>query len=149
MFWKNEVIDLPANVYRYYKKEGVWISYSDFFSQDNEDIMSEGERKIANYLNKNKIDYVYQKRYDDCKNKSTLPFDFYLPDYNTIIEFDGYQHYYEVKMFGKLSRIQKHDKIKNNYCKENNINLLRIPYWELENETIEKTIDVELNKINL
>lgn len=70
-----------------------------------------------------------------------LRFDFYLPDYNLMIEYDGEQHYKPVK-YGKMSdkkakenleKVQKYDQLKNEYCKENNINLLRIPYWEKEN----------------
>lgn len=81
-------------------------------------------------------------------------YDFYLPDYNTFIEYDGEQHYMPVN-FGKWSleesckhfeAIQEHDKIKNEYCKEHNINLLRIPYWEKQN--IENIIYNHLQRLN-
>lgn len=69
-----------------------------------------------------------------------LPFDFYLPEYNICIEYDGEQHNRSVKHFGGdkafYTRI-KHDNIKNEYCKNNGISLLRIPYF--------KNIEEELN----
>lgn len=68
-------------------------------------------------------------------------YDFYLPDYNLMIEYDGEQHFFPVN-FGKwdelelqrqFKKIQEHDKIKTQYCRDNYINLLRIPYWEKQN----------------
>jgi len=63
------------------------------------------------------------------------------------VEFDGYQHYYEIKKFGKLKTVQKHDAIKNKYCQDNDINIVRIPYWELEDNTVEWTLDNEITRI--
>lgn len=102
-----------------------------------------GEERIRNFLEINKIEFVQEKRFEDCRDKRSLPFDFYLPQYNLIIEFDGQQHY-EPK-FGEdnFVRLQKHDEIKNQYCKDNHINLLRIPYWEGNN--IENIIVKQLN----
>lgn len=104
---------------------------------------SSGELIIENYLTKNNIQFIPQHRYSDCKDKKELPFDFYLPDYNTIIEFDGQLHY--VPRYGeeKLKNTQYHDEIKNQYCKDNNIKLIRIPYWEGRN--IEEILTKELN----
>lgn len=81
-------------------------------------------------------------------------FDFYLPDYNLMIEYDGEQHYMSVNfgenntklMEERLKIRQKNDQIKNNYCKANNINLLRIPYWERQN--IEIIITSYLQRLN-
>ena len=101
-----------------------------------------GERLIDNILTDNKIDFVRQKRFDDCKNILTLPFDFYLPEYNTCIEFDGIQHFQPVEFFGgddEFSRLKINDAIKTEYCKFNNINLIRLPYT-LSNEDIEEQI---------
>lgn len=104
-------------------------------------VSSSGETFIINWLNKNNINYIFQKRFDDCRDINPLPFDFYLPDLNKCIEYDGKQHYEPIKTWGgqeELEYIRKHDEIKNKYCKENNITLLRIPYYadieiELEN----------------
>lgn len=92
-----------------------------------------GEDKIIKILHDIKCYFIHQHKFNDCKDKRCLPFDFYLPDYNLCIEFDGEQHY--KPKFGEenLKKTQKHDKIKNEYCKSNNIRLLRIPYWEGNN----------------
>ena len=98
---------------------------------------SKHERIIREFLEENNISFEQQKRFDDCRDNQPLPFDFYLPNFNTIIEYDGEGHYLEKfyssrfdNPIGALKHTQYHDEIKNNYCKENNINLLRIPYWE-------------------
>jgi very-short-patch-repair endonuclease len=94
---------------------------------------STNEKIIRLYLKENNIKYLTQKTFVDCKNIFKLPFDFYLPDYNTCIEYDGKQHYEPINYFGGLKtfkKIQHRDKIKDKYCKENNICLLRIKYDE-------------------
>lgn len=87
---------------------------------------------------------------DDCYYR----FDFYLPQYNLFIEYDGEQHYKPVRYYNQsdeqmnlsFKKTQEHDKIKNCYCKENKINLLRIPYWEKEN--IETIINNHLQRLS-
>lgn len=95
--------------------------------------MSKGEVLISEILNELGIEYVSQKRYDNCRDKSTLPFDFYLPAYNKIIEFDGQGHFEPIFGEDSFAAIQYHDKIKNKYCKDNGIDILRIPFWESNN----------------
>lgn len=92
-----------------------------------------GETFILEYLNNNHIKYELQKKFKECKDKRNLKFDFYLPEYNTCIEFDGEQHYERFKFEkddSNLKKRKKRDNIKNKYCKENNIKLIRIPYWK-------------------
>ena len=107
--------------------------------------MSKGERKINDYLYNNKIDFESQKKFKKCKDKKLLPFDFLVKLRNKefLIEYDGIQHYeYKEKRifnYEKFLIIKKHDEIKNNFCKENNITLIRIPYWDFDN--IEKILD--------
>lgn len=106
---------------------------------------SKGERKIRVFFEQHHILYENQKRFKDCKDKNTLPFDFYLPDYNICIEYDGSQHFQEMKLWesdkSNLKIRQKHDQIKTEYCKQNNIKLVRIPYTEYNNiENILKSI---------
>ena len=94
---------------------------------------SKGERKIRMWLESNNIQYIHQKPFKDCKDIKPLPFDFYLPDYNLCIEFDGEQHYKPIEYFGGEKRFEyivKHDNIKSQYCMNNNIELLRIAYFE-------------------
>lgn len=104
--------------------------------------MSKGEECIKNFLDDNKVDFIQEKRFDDCCDIKPLPFDFYLPNKNLIIEFDGQHHFYETGR-GNYETTKKHDVIKNQYCKDNNIDLLRIPYWEGNN--IEDIITTKLN----
>ena len=94
---------------------------------------SSGEKLIRNFLENNNIYYEQEKRFEDCKDKKSLPFDFYVPDYNLIIEFDGQHHFEDIR--GELNHktTVKHDKLKNEYCTSHNINLLRIPYWDGHN----------------
>lgn len=106
---------------------------------------SKGEREITRILNKYNIENVSQCRFEGCKFKQQLPFDFYLPKYNILIEYDGEQHYKMFDYFGgfdKFVNTKIRDTIKNEYCKKNNIKLIRIPYWEYEN--IEKILKCEL-----
>lgn len=94
---------------------------------------SKGEKAIRKWLMERDIIYNSQKRFSDCYDKITLPFDFYLPDYNCCIEYDGIQHYEPIEYFGgenSFGYVQKHDKIKTEYCENNNIRLLRISYFE-------------------
>lgn len=97
---------------------------------------SYGERQIRKYLEYNNINFIAQYKFADCKRKKPLPFDFYLPDINMVIEYDGQQHFGDVEVFGGTDRFlytQENDNIKNQYCELNNINLVRIPFWELDN----------------
>lgn len=92
-----------------------------------------GERKIETILNKYNIIFEKQKKFDNCKFKQKLPFDFYLIEYNTCVEYDGIQHFKSIKYFGgddQLKYTIKMDKIKNNFCNKNNITLIRISYME-------------------
>ena len=96
---------------------------------------SKGEKVISKYLDKNEISYYRQHKFHDCKNIFQLPFDFYLPKYRMIIEFDGKQHYEPVEHFGGVEayeRLKLNDKIKNDYCEENFIDLIRIRYDQID-----------------
>lgn len=94
---------------------------------------SKGEREIERILQENNIKYNRGKKFKECKNKLSLPFDFYLLDYNCCIEFDGRQHFESIELWGGveyLTQIKKHDQIKNNFCEKNDIKLIRIKYDE-------------------
>jgi hypothetical protein len=96
-------------------------------------VESKGENKIKNLLSMNNINFISQKRFLDCKNIKPLPFDFYLPDYNICIEFNGKQHYIIVPYWGgeKYLKLQQtRDKIKVDYCFKNNIKLIIIKHDE-------------------
>jgi len=93
---------------------------------------SRGEKIVKNILIKYNIKYDTQKKFDKCKTTRKLPFDFYLPDYNICIEYDGMQHYMEINHFYKGKKTfenrQKIDAIKTKSCLDNRIPLIRIPY---------------------
>lgn len=91
---------------------------------------SHGEEKIRNYLLENNIIFEEQKRF---KELIKAPFDFYLPEKNLLIEYNGIQHYKSVEYFGGKERLikqQKTDKLKRQFAKENNIKLLTIKFDE-------------------
>lgn len=101
---------------------------------------SKGEKAITNWLNKNNISYESQKRFDNCRNKNPLPFDFYLPHYNVCVEYNGIQHYEPIDYFGGQKKFENQilrDNIKREYCKKNNIYLFEIPYYSnLDDELV-------------
>ena len=111
---------------------------------------SKGENKIINFLNKNNIDYIHQHTFNDCLNPNTfhkLIFDFFIPSLNLCIEYDGELHYKAVTHFGginTLNDIQFKDKVKDDYCINNNITLIRIPFTQIKkiNEILYETIQI-------
>lgn len=110
--------------------------------------ISKGEYAIKKYLEDNSIEFYMQFRFNDCRTTVPLPFDFYLPKYHMCIEYDGEGHYIPIRRGNMtdvqaqyiLDSIKQRDEIKNKYCDQNEIQLLRIPYWEFNN------IDIILNK---
>lgn len=108
--------------------------------------ISKGEDEIEKFLIKNNIEYIREYKFDNCINPKTdkkLPFDFYIPFLNTIIEFQGEQHYKEFKNHfkaaGGLKGIQERDEIKRKFGLLNNFNYIEISYKEFNQiETILK-----------
>lgn len=103
---------------------------------------SSGEVKIEKYLIKNKFNYIKEFTFKGLDRKR---FDFYLIKENVCIEFDGVQHYKAIEYFGGIETFiatQNNDKLKNDYCKQNKINLIRIPYTDENN--IDKILDLKL-----
>ncbi len=95
--------------------------------------ISSNEKVILKFLQENKINYISQHKFIDCKNKKLLPFDFYLPDQNVLIEFDGKQHFEPIKWFGgekTFNNLKINDNIKNQYAFDSKIELIRIRYDE-------------------
>lgn len=100
---------------------------------------NKGEEAIRKFLNEKEIEFEEQKKFKGCKYKQLLKFDFYIPKYNLCIESDGNIHFEKINWTGKmtdeemeenLKSNQLRDQIKNDYCKNNKINLLRIRYDE-------------------
>ena len=104
---------------------------------------------VESFLDANNIEYVKEKRYEDCKYIRVLPFDYYLPKYNMCIEVDGEYHYPDNPMYinnqGAYEEVRIRDNIKTQYCKDNDIKLLRLPYYkksEFEKILKENLIDI-------
>ena len=106
---------------------------------------SRGEYLIEILLKANNIKYETQKTFDTCRydNNYYARFDFYIKDKNYLIEFDGQQHYYYDKNTHSWNtkqnflQVQEKDKFKNEWCKKNNIPLIRIPYSIIDKIKIE------------
>lgn len=106
---------------------------------------SKGENHINDFLIENKINFIKGKSFDSCKFKNKLRFDFYLPDIKTCIEYDGIQHFEIVEWFGGINALEANkikDSIKNNWCLENNINLIRISYKEDVYDKLNKIFNI-------
>jgi len=105
---------------------------------------SKGEKEIAKWLDEHDVSYKRQKRWADCKYKNVLPFDFYLPETNIAIEYDGEQHFVWNDFFHtkeEFDLIQLKDKLKTEYCLKNNIPLVRINYTENIEKRLTKLFD--------
>ena len=99
------------------------------------------EKLCSNILGNLGFNFTRQEWFDDCRDKNPLPFDFHLIDFNILIECDGEGHYKPIP-YGSMTedetkmnflKVKKHDNIKTEFCKNNNIPLIRIPYWERDN----------------
>jgi len=90
------------------------------------------EIKMSKILNKYNYNFVTQYTFENCKDKNVLPFDFAIfnnDDLLFLLEVDGRQHFEPVLAFGgekQFKNIKKKDKIREKFCKENNITLIRI-----------------------
>lgn len=118
---------------------------------------SNGERKLSGLIHKFGFDYEHQYTFNDCCDLRPLPFDIAIMEDNKpicVIEYDGEQHYRPMRFHTVntpaaelFEKIQKHDDIKNQYCQEHNIPLIRIPYYEFDN--MESFLFEELKKLNI
>ena len=103
-------------------------------------IKTYGEEKISKVLQQNNISFIREFIFPDCvfpKTKAKARFDFYVNN-QYVIEFDGKQHFTENSFFQQsLEDIQNNDNIKNQYCKQHSIPIIRIPYYHLEDLIIE------------
>lgn len=106
---------------------------------------SKGENKVKQILITKKIEFVQQKTFKGLRHHAMLKCDFYLPSYGVVIEFNGRQHYQEVKAFGGkkgFAETKLRDQIKKDFLKSKGIKLLEIHYLDKE---IDKTISSFLN----
>jgi len=104
---------------------------------------SKGENKILIFLKERNIEYKKEKTFDGCKHINKLRFDFYLPKYNLCIEYDGIHHFIDNIFDQSLVSYKEKDEIKNKFCIDNNIDLVRIPYTDYPN--IDRILIEKLN----
>lgn len=108
---------------------------------------SSGEREMSKTIQGLDVEFETEwhfNKHPQLKGTGTtyLRFDFFLPDYNLVIEYDGEQHFKDIPHWSSLKSLQRRDQIKNQFCLDNNIRLLRIPY------TIKPTEELILYYIN-
>ena len=110
---------------------------------------SHGEQFVRSYLKQHSIDFTPQYKIEidkDINSSGNAYIDFYIESKNIFIEYNGIQHYIEKQSFGgklEFERQQKRDEFIRNYCKQNNIRLLEIPYT-LEWEEVTKLLNTAL-----
>lgn len=102
-------------------------------------LKSKGELKIKNILIEHKLNFVSQKTFNNLHSNKGYPlfFDFYLSDYNILIEYQGEQHFHYANNVGwnneeNFKETQLRDNLKREYCQKNNIPLIEIPYTDYE-----------------
>lgn len=105
--------------------------------------LSKGEKRIEDWLRYNNVNYIYEKTFENLTgiNNGLLSYDFYLPQYNLLIEYQGEYHDGSVSYQTDegFKQQQEHDKRKREYAKQHNINLLEIWYWDFDK--IEKILE--------
>lgn len=122
--------------YRHYNREAIGCPSCN---------KSKGELQIEKWLIENNIDFIPQKKFEKCRHKRALPFDFFLPKRSICIEYQGLQHFQSKEYWGGkegLEKRKKHDKIKKNFCLDNRIELMYITYRD-------KDISSKLNHLIL
>lgn len=97
---------------------------------------SKGEERIEKHLTTNNIKFEPQKKFSDLRNTLPLSYDFYLPEYNLLIEYQGQFHDGTTSLVIKekyFDKQQRNDKLKRDYAKNNSYNLLEIWYYDFDN----------------
>lgn len=117
------------------------------------DGVSRGERRIQNILDTCGITYEREKRFADLygsTRNSRLRYDFWIPSFNLLIEYDGEHHFSAVRTKGRLTKeqaIDRHDATvindakKTEYAQANGYNLERIRYDQNVEEVLSKILD--------
>lgn len=119
-----------------------WFLMGNRCPKCNTHTNSKGVQKIKRLLDENKVKYIVEYKIKECKRIRPLPFDFAIFEEGQLkylIEYDGIQHF-KPKSFGSeknkdknFKLLKESEEIKNKFCVENNIKLIRIPYFEFVN----------------
>jgi len=127
--------------------------HGDFVQKPNDHIKgsgchscceSKGEKRIDDILNNRNLSFIKQQTFPECVYKGLLKFDHYIPELNLCIEYDGEQHFKAIDFFGgekTFKEIVARDNVKNTFCQEKGIHLLRIKYNKNPEKAIEKMLD--------
>lgn len=144
------------------KVELICKEHGSFYQSPKDHLNGCGCQKCSNFSNGEKIieeilydigiSYNKQYKFDDClsKNNVKLPFDFYLPDINILIEYDGRQHFEPVSKFGGVEsflNLRENDNRRNKWCEEKGIDLIRISY-KSQTDDINRLLKIINSKIN-
>jgi len=133
--FENSIILIVLFIYLEFEK---FIFYADTYGNDYEMTKKNNILFLNNFIDKARLIHGVK----DCRNKLPLPFDFFLPKYNLLIEYQGRQHFENnISFFHKkdsLEERQKLDQIKRNYCANNKIDLLEISYKDNIKEKLSK-----------
>lgn len=108
---------------------------------------SRGERLVAEYLDYLDVPYIPQWEFDDLRYINRLSFDFYLPDHNTLIEYQGAQHYTPIDFFGGVDALQEQkvrDNLKMEYASAHGYHLIEVPYTEDTGDKVKEFIELRL-----
>jgi len=125
-------------------KKSKWL-----VRQRQEADRSAGEKRIEVFLMENNIRFVAEHSTTYCYSRKTnhlLFFDFWLPDHNMVIEFDGIHHFKPIYGDEKLAEQKYKDKTKNQYCRKRGIRMLRIPCFVKD---VEKAICIFFDRYGL
>ena len=113
-----------------------------------------GETKIYEYFITNDIKFIFKYKAHKLMNVDYLRFDFYLPEFDIYIQFNGEQHHKTVMWANSMSlaelnanliQEQHHDELKFNYCQKNHLDFIVLDYWQRDD--IEVHLENELKKI--
>ena len=93
------------------------------------------EKEVAEILTENNINFEQEKKFEDLTYKKKLPFDFYLPNYNIVIECQGLQHFKSIKFYGGDEYLRKRveiDNLKRKYCQNKGIKIIYYSNYEFD-----------------
>jgi very-short-patch-repair endonuclease len=139
------------------KKEFESYTYNVVKGSDCPYCKNKTELILFKKLNKKYPTLLHQFKTDFCKNKTYLPYDFVIPNYNIIIELDGRQHFTQVSKWLSPEKQQINDIIKMKYANDNNYYVIRLlqedvlydkyNWYEELNENINKIINDKSSNI--
>lgn len=140
MSYQKGYVDLNCNIHGIFRKSVTKLQQGCPKCGDK----STGEKAISNFMEQSDIKFEKQKKMSGCKYKRDLRFDFYLPEYNVCVEYDGKQHFEPVFGDIEFELTIVRDDIKTKYCNDNHIELIRISYKDKD-----QIIDILKDRLKL